>query len=176
MFWAVHHFIHKNILSKASYTYLDLVSSLSLYLNSSWKSKGGRENFSHLVVQKVKNLPAMQETQVWSLGREDPVEKGWQRTPVLLPENSMERGAWRATVQEVANSWTQLSNWTTITVLLLRLTQYHYSPRRSTWECETICELQTRNQSEIEWSQGPCVVSLLQLLNMLPSLPGLCSY
>ena len=28
------------------------------------------------VSQMVKNLPAMQETQVWSLGREDPVEKG----------------------------------------------------------------------------------------------------
>ena len=29
-----------------------------------------------LVAQKVKNLPAMQETQVQSLGREDPLEKG----------------------------------------------------------------------------------------------------
>ena len=28
------------------------------------------------VDQLVKNLPAMQETQVWSLGREDPLEKG----------------------------------------------------------------------------------------------------
>ena len=28
------------------------------------------------VDQMVKNLPAMQETQVWSLGREDPLEKG----------------------------------------------------------------------------------------------------
>jgi len=29
-----------------------------------------------LVVQTVKNLPAMQETQVWSLCQEDPLEKG----------------------------------------------------------------------------------------------------
>ena len=29
-----------------------------------------------LVVQTVKNLPAMQETQVRSLGQEDPLEKG----------------------------------------------------------------------------------------------------
>ena len=29
-----------------------------------------------LVVQMVKNLPAMRETQVQSLGREDPLEKG----------------------------------------------------------------------------------------------------
>ena len=27
------------------------------------------------VAQLVKNLPAMQETQVWSLGQEDPLEK-----------------------------------------------------------------------------------------------------
>ena len=29
-----------------------------------------------LVAQMVKNLPAMQETQVWTLGWEDPLEKG----------------------------------------------------------------------------------------------------
>ena len=28
-----------------------------------------------LVAQTVKSLPAMQETQVWSLGQEDPLEK-----------------------------------------------------------------------------------------------------
>ena len=27
------------------------------------------------MAQEVKNLPAMQEIQVWSLGREDPLEK-----------------------------------------------------------------------------------------------------
>ena len=29
-----------------------------------------------LVAQLVKNLPAMQETRIWSLGQEDPLEKG----------------------------------------------------------------------------------------------------
>ena len=35
----------------------------------------------------VKNLPAMQETRLQSLGGEDPLEKGmeWQPTPVFLP-------------------------------------------------------------------------------------------
>jgi len=33
----------------------------------------------------VKNLPAMQETQVQSLGQEDPLEKGMATTPVFLP-------------------------------------------------------------------------------------------
>ena len=55
------------------------------------------------VAQTVKNLPAMQETCVQSLGREDPLEK---RTANPLQysglENSMERGAWWATVHGVA--------------------------------------------------------------------------
>ena len=31
---------------------------------------------SSLLSQMVKNMPAMQETQVWSLGQEIPLEKG----------------------------------------------------------------------------------------------------
>ena len=38
-----------------------------------------------LVAQKVKNLPAMQETWDQSLDREDPLEKGMATTPVFLP-------------------------------------------------------------------------------------------
>ena len=41
-----------------------------------------------LVAQTVKNLPAMQETWVQSLGREDPWRGEWQPTPVLLPGES----------------------------------------------------------------------------------------
>ena len=36
----------------------------------------------------VKNLPAMQETRVWFLGQEDPLEEGWQPTAVFLPGES----------------------------------------------------------------------------------------
>ena len=32
----------------------------------------------------VKNLPAMQETQVLSVGLKDPLRREWQPTPVLL--------------------------------------------------------------------------------------------
>ena len=39
-----------------------------------------------LVAQTVKNPPAVRETQVQSLGQEDPLEKGWLPTPVFLPE------------------------------------------------------------------------------------------
>ena len=38
-----------------------------------------------LVTQMVKNLPTVQETQVRSLGHEDPLEKGMETTPVFLP-------------------------------------------------------------------------------------------
>ena len=38
-----------------------------------------------LLAQVVKNLPAMQETRLWSLGQEDPLGREWQPTPVFLP-------------------------------------------------------------------------------------------
>ena len=41
-----------------------------------------------LVVQMVKKLPAIQEAQVRSLGREDPQRKEWQPILVLLPGES----------------------------------------------------------------------------------------
>ena len=41
------------------------------------------------MAQMVKNLPAMWETWVQSLGWEDPLEKrAWQPTPVFLPGES----------------------------------------------------------------------------------------
>ena len=41
-----------------------------------------------LVAQKVKNLPAMRETWVQSLDREDPLEQEMQPSPVFLPGES----------------------------------------------------------------------------------------
>ena len=45
----------------------------------------------------------MRETRVWSLGQEDPLEKG-KATQYSGLENPMDGGAWRATVHEVAKS------------------------------------------------------------------------
>ena len=63
-----------------------------------------------LMAQMVKTPPAMWETWVQSLGWEDP----WRRTgnpfQCSCLENPTDRGAWRATVHVVANSWTRLSN------------------------------------------------------------------
>ena len=47
-----------------------------------------------LVAQMVKNLPAMQETRVLSLGWEDPLEKNAGLQHSCL-ENPMDRGAWQ---------------------------------------------------------------------------------
>ena len=41
-----------------------------------WGYAGGKYILSSLIAQMVKNLPAMQETLVQSLGQEDPLEKG----------------------------------------------------------------------------------------------------
>ena len=57
----------------------------------------------------VKNLHVMEKTQdTW--GR---FPGGGHGNPLQYSclENPMERGAWRATVPEVAKSWIQLSNW-----------------------------------------------------------------
>ena len=59
------------------------------------------------MVQRVKNPPAMQEIWVRSLGWEDLLEKGTATHSTSGLENSMDRGAWRATVQRVAESQKQ---------------------------------------------------------------------
>ena len=56
-----------------------------------------------LVAQMVKNLPAMQASQVQSLGQEDPLKKGMETHSSIL-ENSMDRGAWQATVHSCKES------------------------------------------------------------------------
>ena len=61
-----------------------------------------------LVAQKVKNLPAMQETQVQSLGQKDPLEKGMATLSCL--ENPMDRETWQATVHGVRKNQTWLSD------------------------------------------------------------------
>ena len=54
------------------------------------------------MAQTVKNLPAMQETQVQSLGQEDPPGKGNDnQLQYSCLENPMNRGAWKATVDGV---------------------------------------------------------------------------
>ena len=55
------------------------------------------------VAQLAKNLPAMQETWVRLLVKEDPLEKEMAtHSSIICLENPMDRGAWWAVVHGVA--------------------------------------------------------------------------
>ena len=76
-----------------------------------WHCLVGNDFWVSLVAQTVKNLPAVQETWVRSLGWEDPLEKGTApHSSISGLENSMDRGTWQATVHGIAKSHTLLSN------------------------------------------------------------------
>ena len=63
------------------------------------------------MAQTVKNLPAVLETRVQSLGQEDPLEEGMAtHYSILAWRIPVDRGAWQATVHGVAKSRTRLSN------------------------------------------------------------------
>ena len=63
------------------------------------------------MAQTVKNLVAMQETWVQSLGWEDPLEEGMvTHSSILTWRIPMDRGAWQATAHGAAKSWTGLSD------------------------------------------------------------------
>ena len=61
-----------------------------------------------LVVKNSLPMQEIWETQSWSQGQEDPLEKKWQPIPVFLPGESQDRGAWWATVHKVTQSQTWL--------------------------------------------------------------------
>ena len=63
------------------------------------------------MAQRLKRLPAVQETRVRSLRREDPLDEG-NGSPLQdsCLQNPMDGGAWRATVHRVAKSRTRLSD------------------------------------------------------------------
>ena len=68
-------------------------------------------SWASLVAQVEKNLPAMQETWVQSLGQEGPLEKGMTtHSSTLAWRIPMDRGAYQATVHGVAKSQTRLSD------------------------------------------------------------------
>ena len=67
-----------------------------------------------LVSQRLKHLPAVQETWVRSLGQEDPLEKGMATHSSILAWRIpwMEEPGGRAIVYQVAKNWTRLSDFT----------------------------------------------------------------
>ena len=75
-------------------------SDRETFLNSS--SPGGSDS---------QESPAMQEMHIWSLGQEDPLEKGnGNPRQYFCLDNPMDRGAWQAAVHGVAKSQTRLSD------------------------------------------------------------------
>ena len=63
--------------------------------------------WASLVAQTVKNLPAMRETWVQSLGLEDPLQEGMAtHSSILAWRILMNRGAWWATVHGGVKSQT----------------------------------------------------------------------
>ena len=67
-------------------------------------------SWAFLGAQMVKNLPATWETWVQFLDWEDPLDEGMAtHSGILAWRITMDKGAWCATVHEVAKSWTRLS-------------------------------------------------------------------
>ena len=72
----------------------DVISNYIIYL---------LKDLASLVAQSVKNPPAMQETGIWSLCWEDPLEKEISTyLSILTWKNPMDRGAWKAMVHGVS--------------------------------------------------------------------------
>ena len=101
----------------------DFITAIKLMCCRAWSSKTsqGKSNaknpvfsllyweVSTLVNQMVKNLPAMQQTQVWSLGQKDPLEKGMAIQPTL---------AWKIPRTEEFMELQRIGlNWATNTVI-----------------------------------------------------------
>ena len=63
-----------------------------------------------VVVQKVKNLPAMRETRVWPWVGKIPWKREWQSTLVFLAGESLGRGGCLDTVHRVTKSQTWLKD------------------------------------------------------------------
>ena len=76
------------------------------------------------MAQRIKSLSAVWETQVQSLGQEDPLEKEMAtHSSILAWRIPRDRGAWWATVHRVTKSWTQL-HFTFLSKVLQGKTQY----------------------------------------------------
>ena len=104
--------------------------------------------------QMARNLPAMQETGIWSLGQEKtPGEGNDNPFQYSCLENPINRGAWRATVHGVAKSWTWLSNSTTTA---------NYVPSR----------LWTTEETKLDFPGGPVVKNLPANVGYMGLIPG----
>ena len=79
-----------------------------------WITDVGVNPRASFMAQTVKNLPAIQENRVWSLGWEDPLKEGMAtHSSILAWRIPMDRGAWQAIVHGVAKSPTWVTKHST---------------------------------------------------------------
>ena len=84
---------------------------LILLLGHEFEQTPGDTEWASLVVQMVKNLPAMQEIWLQFLAWEDPLEEGMTtHASILSWRNPMDREAWWARVHGITKSRTWLSD------------------------------------------------------------------
>ena len=80
-----------------------------------WQAVEGQRESGYIVWDKIRFpggsvINAKQETQIWSLGHEDPLERKWQPTPVFLHVISHGQRSLEGSVHGVAKSQKQQSN------------------------------------------------------------------
>ena len=85
-------FFKSHSLKKQYRTYIHIWSPLSLYIHAEkYFALAILSIGASLVAQKVKTLPVMQETQVWSLSWEDPLKEGMITYSSILAWESHEQ-------------------------------------------------------------------------------------
>ena len=76
--WCIHIYTHI-VINIRTYTYIHVCASVAENFNKYDKYNKTlhlREVWASMVAQTINNLPAMQETLVWSVGQEDPLGRG----------------------------------------------------------------------------------------------------
>ena len=123
-------------------------------------NRGTYLKYFFLVAQTMKNLPAMRETWVWSLGWEDPLEKGMAtHSSILAWRISMDRGAWWATVHGATKSQTRLKRFRTHTHSSCHV-RIHSTPTPGGWS-----HIVTVFTSKYSWAS-----LVAQLVKNLPAM------
>ena len=101
-------YIHNYSHTYSSHTYITTGKTIALTIWT-FVSKVMPVHFNHCLGfpdgSGVKDLPAMQETRLQSLGQEDPLEEGMAtHYRILAWKIPMDRGAWQAAAYRVAQS------------------------------------------------------------------------
>ena len=100
-----------------------------------------------LAAQSIKNLPAMNQTLVQSLGWEDPLEKGVvTHSSILAWRIPVDRGAWRAAVHGVTES---------------RVGHHRASNHSRAWDNLQILMLKKAKEETQIYLSTSCMLSLL---------------